>query len=152
VAIAQASIDTGVAHERAGLKTLLSTLDLNGVLIQRMRCIHHLHFQLTAEQGADMLLTVKQDQSRQYRQVASQFSSHRHCPVEISDIEASHGRRVRWSLHARNTTDAICERWSGATGSPNWRAVAGVTASRCTTSRCMASSRLRLHHHPAHMP
>ncbi|MFM7547704.1 MAG: ISAs1 family transposase [Cyanobacteriota bacterium] len=34
VAIAQTSYDTGDSHERAALKELLSTLDLNGVLIQ----------------------------------------------------------------------------------------------------------------------
>jgi hypothetical protein len=34
VAIAQASFDTGEAHERAALKVLLKTLDLEGVLIQ----------------------------------------------------------------------------------------------------------------------
>ena len=31
---AQTSYDTGDSHERAALKELLSTLDLNGVLIQ----------------------------------------------------------------------------------------------------------------------
>jgi hypothetical protein len=34
VAIAQTSFDTGESHERAALKTLLSTLELEGVLIQ----------------------------------------------------------------------------------------------------------------------
>jgi hypothetical protein len=34
VAIAQTSYDTSDSHERAALKELLSTLDLNGVLIQ----------------------------------------------------------------------------------------------------------------------
>jgi hypothetical protein len=34
VAIAQTSSDTGESHERAALKTLLSTLELEGVLIQ----------------------------------------------------------------------------------------------------------------------
>ncbi|MGL6133494.1 MAG: ISAs1 family transposase [Prochlorococcaceae cyanobacterium] len=34
VAIAQASFDTGESHERAALKALLSTLELEGVLIQ----------------------------------------------------------------------------------------------------------------------
>jgi hypothetical protein len=34
--------------------------------------------------------------------------------VEISDFEKSHGRQVRWQLRARNATDAIRERWVGA--------------------------------------
>ncbi|WP_255012023.1 hypothetical protein [Cyanobium sp. Cruz-8D1] len=34
VAIAQTSFDTGESHERAALKALLSTLELEGVLIQ----------------------------------------------------------------------------------------------------------------------
>jgi hypothetical protein len=34
VAIAQTSFDTGESHERAALKSLLSTLELEGVLIQ----------------------------------------------------------------------------------------------------------------------
>lgn len=34
VAIAQTSFDTGESHERAALKALLSTLELDGVLIQ----------------------------------------------------------------------------------------------------------------------
>jgi hypothetical protein len=49
-----------------------------------------------------------------YRQIASQFRSHRHCPVVISDVEASHGRQMRWTLRARNATAAIRERWVGA--------------------------------------
>ncbi|QPN70337.1 hypothetical protein [Synechococcus sp. CBW1108] len=82
----------------------------------RARCLARLAsvFQLAAEQGADLLLTVKQNQRRLYRQIASKFRSHRHFPVEISDVEASHGPRARWTLRARNATDAIRERWSGA--------------------------------------
>jgi hypothetical protein len=34
--------------------------------------------------------------------------------VEISDFDASHGRSVRWTLRARNASEAICERWAGA--------------------------------------
>jgi hypothetical protein len=34
LAIAQTSFDTGESHERAALKSLLSTLELEGVLIQ----------------------------------------------------------------------------------------------------------------------
>jgi predicted transposase YbfD/YdcC len=59
-------------------------------------------------------LTVKKNQRRLYRQIVSQFLGHRHFPVEISDVEASHGRQVRWQLRARNATDAIRERWAGA--------------------------------------
>ncbi len=32
----------------------------------------------------------------------------------ISDDDDRHGRRVRWTLRARNATDAIRERWVGA--------------------------------------
>lgn len=40
VAIAQTSFDTGESHKRAALKTLLSTIELDGVLIQGMRSTH----------------------------------------------------------------------------------------------------------------
>jgi hypothetical protein len=49
-----------------------------------------------------LLLTVKNNQRRLYQQIVSQFRGHRHFPVEISDVEAGHGRRVRWQLKARN--------------------------------------------------
>ena len=61
-----------------------------------------------------MLLTVKNNQRRLYQQIVSQFRGHRHFPGVISDVEASHGRRVRWTLRARNATEAIRERWVGA--------------------------------------
>jgi hypothetical protein len=32
----------------------------------------------------------------------------------ISDVDAGHGRQVRWTLRARNATDSIRERWVGA--------------------------------------
>jgi hypothetical protein len=32
----------------------------------------------------------------------------------MSDVEAGHGRYVRWTLRARNAADAIRERWVGA--------------------------------------
>jgi hypothetical protein len=32
----------------------------------------------------------------------------------ISDCDASHGRSVRWTLRARNASEAIRERWAGA--------------------------------------
>jgi hypothetical protein len=54
-------------------------------------------------------LTVKNNQRMLYQQIVSQFRSKRHFPVEISDAEASHGRWVRWTLRARNATDAIRE-------------------------------------------
>lgn len=63
-----------------------------------------------------MLLTVKNNQRRLYQQIVFQFRGHRHFPVEISDVEAGHGRRVRWQLRARNATEAIHQRWEGA----NW--------------------------------
>lgn len=61
-----------------------------------------------------MLLTVKNNQRRLYQQIVSQFRGHRHFPVVICDVEASHGRRVRWTLRARNAIEAIRERWVGA--------------------------------------
>ena len=61
-----------------------------------------------------MLLSVKNNQRRLYRQIVTQFRGHRHFPVEISDVAAGHGRRVRWQLRARNATEAIRQRWSGA--------------------------------------
>ncbi|MBU6250935.1 MAG: ISAs1 family transposase [Cyanobacteria bacterium REEB417] len=62
----------------------------------------------------DLLLTVKKNQRRLYRQIASQFRGHRHFPFEISDFDASNGRQVRWTLRASNATGAIRERWAGA--------------------------------------
>ena len=32
----------------------------------------------------------------------------------ISNIEASHGRQVHWTLHIRNATAVICEYWDWA--------------------------------------
>ncbi len=60
-----------------------------------------------------MLLTVKKNQRRLVQQIVSQFRGHRHFPVVISDFEASYGRQVRWTLRARNATEAIRERWVG---------------------------------------
>ena len=34
--------------------------------------------------------------------------------MAISDSDASHGRYVRWTLRARNVSEAIRERWAGA--------------------------------------
>ena len=61
-----------------------------------------------------MLLSVKNNQRRLYQQIVAQFRGNRHFPVVISDVEAGHGRQVRWTLRARNATDAIRERWAGA--------------------------------------
>jgi hypothetical protein len=61
-----------------------------------------------------LLLTVKNNQRRLHQQILSQFRGHRHFPVVISDVESSHGRLVHWQLRARNATDAIRERWVGA--------------------------------------
>ena len=61
-----------------------------------------------------MLLTVKKNQRCLYQHIVSQFRGPRHCPVVISDFEAGHGRQVRWPLRARNATDSIRERWTGA--------------------------------------
>ena len=61
-----------------------------------------------------MLLTVKKNQRRLFQQIVSQFRGHRHFPVVISDFDASHGRYVRWTLRARNASEAIRERWASA--------------------------------------
>jgi hypothetical protein len=79
-----------------------------------MRCTPRQRFQLPAEQGADLLLTVKNNQGPLYQQIVSQFSGHRHFPVVIGEFEASHGRQVRWTLRARNATGSISDRWAGA--------------------------------------
>jgi hypothetical protein len=79
-------------------------------------CAAHLTgvFQLAAEQGADLLQTVKNNQRRLYQQILAQFRGSRHFPVVIYDVETSHGRQVRWTLRARNGTEFIRNRWSGA--------------------------------------
>jgi hypothetical protein len=61
-----------------------------------------------------LLLSVKNNQRRLFQQIVAQFRGNRHCPVVISDCEAGHGRQVRWTLRARNATDAIRQRWAGA--------------------------------------
>ena len=61
-----------------------------------------------------MLLTDKNNQRRLDQQIVCQFRGNRHFPVLISDVAASHGRQVCWQLRARNATDAIRERWAGA--------------------------------------
>jgi hypothetical protein len=71
-------------------------------------------FLLATEQRANLLLTIKDEQRRLYQQISCQFRGHRHFPVEISDVEAGHSRRVHWQLKARNATDAIRQRWAGA--------------------------------------
>jgi hypothetical protein len=61
-----------------------------------------------------LLLTVKKNQRTLHRQIADQFRYQRHFPVQESHFEQSHGRQVLWELRARNATDAIRERWIGA--------------------------------------
>jgi hypothetical protein len=61
-----------------------------------------------------LLLTVKKNQRRLFQQIVSQFRGHRHFPVVISDFDASHGRYVRWTLRARNASEAIREHRAGA--------------------------------------
>jgi hypothetical protein len=61
-----------------------------------------------------LLLTVKNNQRHLYQQIVSQFRGHSHFPVEICDVEASHGHQVHWQLRARNATDTIRQRWAGA--------------------------------------
>ena len=59
------SFDSGDSHEQAALKALLSTLELDGVLIQAdARHNSARIFQFATEQVADLLLMVKKKQSR----------------------------------------------------------------------------------------
>ncbi len=78
-------------------------------------CAAHLTrgFQLAAEQGADLLLTVKHNSPILYQQTVSKFRGLRYFSVEISEVEAGHGRQVRWQLRASNATDTIRKRWAG---------------------------------------
>jgi hypothetical protein len=59
------SFDNNDSHEQAALNALLSTLELDGVLIQA-DALHNSAriFQLATEQGADLLQTVQKSQSR----------------------------------------------------------------------------------------
>ena len=66
--------------------------------------------QLAAEQGADLLLTVKKNQRTLHSQIADQFRYRRHFPLQESHLEQSHSHRVLWKLRARNATDALRER------------------------------------------
>ena len=121
VAIAQTSFDTGNPMNARHSRSFAEHAGSRGC-VDPGGCAAHLAsvFQLAAEQGADLLLTVKNNQRRLYRQIVSQFRGHRHFPVEISDVEAGHGRQVRWDLRARNATEAIRERWAVPAGSLSW--------------------------------
>jgi hypothetical protein len=112
VAIAQTSYDTGDSNERQALRELLSTMDLDGVLIQT-DALHttKAFFQLVTEQGADVLVAVKGNQPRLNRQIKDQFRFRRQFPVEISQSESGHGRAVTWTLRAMEATDVIRESW-----------------------------------------
>jgi hypothetical protein len=81
-----------------------------------MCCAPNRSFLLAAEQGADLLLSVKNNQRQPYRQLESQFRGNRHFPLVISDCEAGHCLQLRWTPRARNATDVIRERWAG----PSW--------------------------------
>ena len=103
VALAQTTYDTGESSERAALKELLSTLDLEGVLIQAEGCCpahHQSVFQWCLEQRADVLLTVKTNQKTLHRQIGSQFQGKRHIPHAAKDQEEKHGRYTLWELRA----------------------------------------------------
>jgi hypothetical protein len=99
-----------------------------------------------------LLLTVKNNQRRLYRQIISQFRAHRHFPVEISDFETGHGRQVRCQLGARIANEPNRERRKGASWIVDLGAPAGAMGRRITKSTTKASGRLRLDHQPAHQP
>lgn len=63
-----------------------------------------------------MLLTVKNNQRRVYKQSVTQLRGHRLSPVMISGFETAHGRQMRWQLRACNATGTIRQRWV----SPSW--------------------------------
>lgn len=112
VAIAQPSCDTGDSNGRQALRDLLSTMDLDCVLIQT----DDLHttkafFQLVSEQGADVLMAVKGNQPKLNGQIKDQFRFRRQFPVEISQSESVHGRAVTWTPRAMEATDVIRESW-----------------------------------------
>ena len=119
VALAQKSYDTHESSERAALRELLSTLDLEGVLIQADALHTTRPFFSGAWSKADVLLTVKSNQKTLYRQIGSQFQGKRHIPFTATDQEEKHDRDTIWELlltSIRTTPDALLrlirQRWS----------------------------------------
>ena len=119
VALAQKSYDTHESSERAALRELLSTLDLEGVLIQADALHTTRPFFSGAWSKADVLLTVKSNQRTLYRQIGCQFQGKRHIPYIATDQEEKHDRDTIWELlltSIRTTPDALLrlirQRWS----------------------------------------
>ena len=119
VALAQKSYDTHESSERAALRELLSTLDLEGVLIQADALHTTRPFFSGAWSKADVLLTVKSNQKTLYRQIGCQFQGKRHIPYIATDQEEKHDRDTIWELlltSIRTTPDALLrlirQRWS----------------------------------------
>ena len=54
------------------------------------------------------------NQRRLFQQIVAQFRGNGHFPVLLSDFEPGHCRQVGWTLRTSNATDAIRQRWAGA--------------------------------------
>ncbi len=112
--LAQTTYDTGESSQCAALKELLSTLDLEGVLIQA-DALHTTRpfFSGAWSRGADVLLTVTSNQKTLQRQIQSQFQGNRHIPFTATAQEEKHGRDTIWELRAKEAPEHIKENWPG---------------------------------------
>jgi len=115
VALAQKNYDTHESSERAALKELLSTMNLEGKLIQA-DALHttQAFFGWCLKQGADVALTVKTNQPTLHRQIHRQFEGKRQIPFTATAEEKRHGRDTRWELRAKEAPAHIKESWPGS--------------------------------------
>jgi hypothetical protein len=74
---------------------LLSTLELDGVLIQADALHISPAFLTRRRAGRRPALVGQNNQRRLHQQIVTQFPGNQHFPVVISDFEASLGRLVR---------------------------------------------------------
>ena len=63
-----------------------------------MPCSPCLRFPLAAEQGADLLLTVKSNQRRLYQQIVFQLRGNRHFSFLVCGADASYGCHLHLAL------------------------------------------------------
>jgi hypothetical protein len=115
VALAQKAYDTRTSTERAPLQELLSSLNLDGVLIQA-KALHTNPgvFRWCLAQGADVLLTVKSNQKTLYRQLGCQFEGKRQIPFTATDHEKRRRRDTVWQLQAKEAPEQVRENWPGS--------------------------------------
>ena len=115
VALVQKCYDTHESSERAALKELLSSLDLNGVLIQA-DALHTppVVFRRSLAQRADVLLTVKSQQNPLHRQIGCQFEGKRKIPVTPMDHEKRYGRDTVLELRGREAPEHNIVNWPGS--------------------------------------